>query len=479
MTKARVLDQIPPHLRVTKPKEEQKGTEALEVLKPNAVNMTAALLDKMIEDLDKFPLNDWSDINEFLPDFKLDVIFEGLDSKLYNIKDPELLKGYTAFKGTMTDILYLLKIANYKMIVYEADHYLNEQSVYDLMLTRHPDKFKDVLANFSKEQIDTLLAASDVRKIDNVNPWKIDNVNPVVISNRTIDSKEVLRVLGLDKQPLETQAIFKEFLKLYKNSATKDYNRYNCTLSAEVFIDMDKDFTGSDSTKLYRIMKDILYARVSPCVYLKNITTYLETLDIIPLYDILRDEDSFLNIHRETMSLVRRPQVFSSLQKVKTLEDLTLFNHHGAAYDRLHQTYNFDINQNYPVSIGGDRFYRMDNQNPFKVKGNIYKAIMDWTDTVEVHTETVDAIQVVQGSVDGRRESEYGVSVKLNNQNPMVLVGSRKKGTIQDYSFTVFKTKVFDDASQLNGGKIFDAKSGKYLTGFIRPDGKVEASGYV
>lgn len=105
-----------PESYVDKNPEAQATLELIEQILPNTVNVTAAMIDKILSELEGF--NTWTELEDLKREFKISELFEGQEN-FYSVSRTELLKGFFQFKGTYVDIQYLMKTAGYELTISE------------------------------------------------------------------------------------------------------------------------------------------------------------------------------------------------------------------------------------------------------------------------------------------------------------------------------------------------------------------------
>lgn len=88
---------------------------------PNSIPVMAEkILTTIVNDVETFRINSWSDIKTLQQEFKFDELF-GSDNPIYNIVEPSLLKGLFAIKGSEDGLRFLLKYFDIEVLVYYAD----------------------------------------------------------------------------------------------------------------------------------------------------------------------------------------------------------------------------------------------------------------------------------------------------------------------------------------------------------------------
>ena len=256
---SKVLSNIPEYL-IDENKNANEAKELIEFLNPNAVNITASLIDKIYSELDGF--NDWSKYEKYISEFKLDEVFDGLKENLYDVANPELLKGFFTFKGTSTDIEYLMKIAGYYMVMYESDYYRQALSIHDLIFFRYDTLYSEILELNTKEEMDTYFASIDLQ-----NP----NLDDIFIALKFPNPNETqyYKMYSLINQHLE--------------ALDTDFTKIDCTLTSEVYVDLDSPtFDGVRVKELHRQIREIIKCRISACIFLRELIVYLETKTFFP-----------------------------------------------------------------------------------------------------------------------------------------------------------------------------------------------------
>lgn len=86
---------------------------------PTPVTYSDELLKNLLNDIESYPIDPWSDMAQLRKEFKIDEIFG--DSMVYNIDDPRLIKGFFAYRGTPFDLRYIFKAVGLDIDI--VDHY--------------------------------------------------------------------------------------------------------------------------------------------------------------------------------------------------------------------------------------------------------------------------------------------------------------------------------------------------------------------
>lgn len=371
------LRQIPEFLLREK-EDADNLKELLEQLNPNAVNTTAALVDKIMSELPD--MNTWTDLETYITEFKLDEVFEGLDDDFYSVKQSELLKGFFTFKGTELDLAYIMRVAGYTLRIFDADYYRRGTSLFNILMDSFPGEFDDLLNKMDPATLDkffeTFLRFFDnVIVVDNVSPTVldnlaelkvvneseelqeniltglrgevhlVDNVNPMVLDNQAdlkvinvgsdfvnnvihivnnltplvLDNLAGLKVVnensdnqsllsyGIQLTPHQIERLL-QAIQLWRQNLDAFDDEFDenldCTLTSELFIDMDSEKFMSRGFKASEVLQDIrqlLEFRLLVCIYVRAIKATLETKDF--LERTRRDEDT------ESTLLIEVPEV--------------------------------------------------------------------------------------------------------------------------------------------------------------------------
>ena len=272
--------------------ELDANKELLDNLNPNLLNTIAALLEKTVSELDLF--NFWNDYNEYAPEFKLEEIFENVFSQ-FSLKQVELLKGFFKFKGTYTDLQYIMKVAGYDIDIYESDYYYNK-TFFDILLhKKYNGAFNDFVykSGYTNEYIESLLNGYSIRLIDNRLPYEdIDNRDSahspdnrdrrITIVNKDIpiDGRQFWERLSRWPATKEQQQLIEDAIASWRKLKFTDHTEYDCTISTDITVDLDApNFQGFNASKLIKFIKAVILSRLSICARVKDISVVLKLLD--------------------------------------------------------------------------------------------------------------------------------------------------------------------------------------------------------
>lgn len=544
---SKILNNIPEYL-INENENASNAKELIEYLNPNAVNITASLIDKIYSELDGF--NDWSEYDKYISEFKLDEVFDGLKENLYDVANPELLKGFFTFKGTSTDIKYLMKIAGYHMTMYESDYYRQALSMYDLIFFRYDELYSEILELNTKEEVDSYFDSIDLQNPD------IDSIFSTLKFPNPNDT-QYYKMYSLINTHLEALGT--------------NFDKVDCTLTSEVYVDLDSPtFDGVRVKELHHQIREIIKSRISACIFLRELIVYLETKTFFPTKQkihIFREldhtremEDNF----RMFCYLIRIPNVkglvVNNVEPIKINElicpekisnphelnitkemcDIGTFNIHGVMYDRKLinldpiqvegkskedcrnnkiqgilptyfaigyfrdisgksigkinnlepmklegrsklplENYEIRLNDNYPTSVGEDKYYNLNNAYPMKVKGYFNFEILDSTEDllyeieskediykpsvneeIELERSTEDSIQMF----DGVLVDNY-TPIRVENISPMSVKGTEIYKIENPYKIN-YTRETLDDRDYIETSYLYYRKQVNNITPF-------------
>lgn len=104
----------------------------------NTITVSAQIMDRILKDITEYKINKWNDIELLETEFKSKEVI----SSNYSINQPQFLKSFFRFKGTNTDIDYILKNMGYDSIIYN-DGGTFHQDKKDSPLVRVPTQEYD------------------------------------------------------------------------------------------------------------------------------------------------------------------------------------------------------------------------------------------------------------------------------------------------------------------------------------------------
>lgn len=272
------LSRIPEYL-IDEKTNQDSSKELIENINPNTINLTASLAEKVLYGLDKF--NTWTDFNAYSKEFKLDELFADLGDN-FALKQVELLKGFFKFKGTTTDLKYILNSSGYDIELYDASYFENNSFTDILNREKYEDTFTDFLLNSGKTEADfvQLLEKSYIKYVNNVDPILIGEYAQIVVNQADIISGELL-FASLGWEPSSNQlSLIDEAIQSWIESRNLRVQDYDCRVNTDIRVDMDSDrFTGVSIANLVQLIRSILETRLSVCTLLKGITVMLTMRD--------------------------------------------------------------------------------------------------------------------------------------------------------------------------------------------------------
>lgn len=96
----------------------------------NSVTLTADILSKILTDIKSLPMNNWDDLAVLNQEFKTDqVIVSG-----FKIRQTEFLKSFFRFKGTNSDLQYVLNNLGYDSVIYNDGGFYHRHDGKDQMV---------------------------------------------------------------------------------------------------------------------------------------------------------------------------------------------------------------------------------------------------------------------------------------------------------------------------------------------------------
>lgn len=353
----KILRRLPEYLR-QRVDAQEGSTEPLESLVPNSINVIAALLEKINEDLgDIKDFNNWADFNTYIEEFKLDDVFEEA-AGFYQVSYPELLKGFFAFKGTDIDLKYLLKVIGFEFTIYDSESFSQASSLYSLIQnTPGPfaSEYQQILDSFTQVEFDELVSTLSVWEADNQNPISITNEGLKIVNVDSNIEDVLLSEYGISLTPEAITYLEEVLLQEYYNAQILSSQYGDCEIFASLRIDMDspafQGYKGSDTQAKVRV---VLKTRMSPCTYLKGTDVQLATKDIYSATTRV-DDPITISLQNETVDEVHLPNDdFVVTQNIEIPDEISYLMPDGEVM----------------TGIRNDGLYVLDNASPLKLKGS-------------------------------------------------------------------------------------------------------------
>jgi hypothetical protein len=269
------VSRLPEYL-VNSKKDQDSNKELLDNVNPTTLNITAALAEKLVEELSG-GFNNWSDKDKNTEEFKLDELFEGL-GKYFKLEQVELLKGFFRFKGTSTDVQYILNAGGLYLNIYESDFF-------------HETDLKVIASRYDKNGNLSPLINSTFTS-DQMNNILLGMV--IYLPNEKIDPRSVidpllfLSSIGLDEDSVPINDIYSILNDWFMTKITP-YKEYDCSISVIIPVSDDQYLEEVGVSTIVNLIKSIVETRLSVCVFLKGITALLNVKDELVTLDHLHD----------------------------------------------------------------------------------------------------------------------------------------------------------------------------------------------
>lgn len=230
------------------------GTQLIENISPNTINLTIALMERIVEGMTEDP--SWTDYGVYFRELNLDKAFPSFEDD-YVLSQYELLKSFFGYKGTIKDISYILKSFGYEVIIKDSSYYLNNSIIGIMGRDQYGSSFKRLIELFSETQL----------------------LNPIIINYRDFsqlpNSDTYFQLLGIT--PLVTELTYiDEVILEWFNS--KNINRflYEGYITTTVNVDMDRNnFKGVAMNALENILINLFKSRLSLCIGVSELDIYL------------------------------------------------------------------------------------------------------------------------------------------------------------------------------------------------------------
>lgn len=268
------LGKLPAFLRVP---NGNNSDEPIENISVNTINLVAALIDK-IQASGSYQ-NDWSNIDIYLPEFKLEEVMEGLVGK-FDITDPKMLKGFVRSKGTSSDLDYVSKFLGIDIDIHDADYY-STLGIVNMMLRLYPQLFSEIEDwGITDDMIISWLGIR-VRVVNNRNPEIVNNITPQVVVNYQISSYDVLVLMGYENPSSGQVLAFDDVLDKYYASLRTDPYEYDCAIVVSISYDMDIPTYNPDILNdLSSLVDTIVDNRLLPHIRVQGYTLSLVLQDV-------------------------------------------------------------------------------------------------------------------------------------------------------------------------------------------------------
>lgn len=266
------LNKLPEFLRVPVTNDDPNA-QPIEKVEVNSINLVAALIDKVQESGNY--QNDWSDLDTYLPEFKLDDVLEGLNDR-FTINDPKMLKGFMRSKGTKSDIDYVTKNLGLKLDIKEADDYYVAKSIILYLLYNYDNLFEDWFFETVTDEMILKYLTERVRYVKNIDPDDVDNVDPFLVVNFNTSGREILIAVGVENPTDEQVAAMDEAIEAYLTSEITDYDAVDCSIVVVISYDMDSEvFDPELILNTNETMREITKNRLLPHVRLRGFSLVL------------------------------------------------------------------------------------------------------------------------------------------------------------------------------------------------------------
>lgn len=408
-----VLKNIPEYL--LKVKQDTSGLhELLETVEPNSITLVAGLMDKILSELKAF--NHWTDYNDYIKEFRLDEVFEGLEKGFYDVKNPELLEGLFSFKGTSLDVKYLLKVAGLDMEIYDSDYYRKSSSPSLLMFSKYSPFFDNILETVDPEAMDTIFRSNPnlkpttdaldpedftgyIERVNNLTVIKVDNNAGRRVLGYAIQAgaggdgqaESLAAVLGIIERQFNVTfndiqlALFPLLLQDYLEAQKAIQSNIDCSLTADITVDLDSpSYEGFTADGIREKIIDVVTTRILVCVYLRLILlsvstkTYYNPKDkTYGKFNLLIEKgvrdylDAFpaLSVDNITPFLVDNETPYAVPGKTTPtyINDEFLLDHQTETLDPVYVT---NARSRYLMQVRNTAGWKVDNNTPVKVWGS-------------------------------------------------------------------------------------------------------------
>lgn len=278
--------------------------ELIEYLKPTSINLTAGLLQKLKDELKDF--NTWKEKIDYEPEFMLDELFKNLGQSIA-ITQVELLKGFFKFKGTSTDVAYVMGTTGAVVEIHDSDYFI-EQQFEDIIVRTD---FKGIFSGsvYEGNNLDYFIQKFDKGTL--VNSYLKEKLQPILDQNETDahgnpvitelnlkNPQEFFEHIGYVGDLFDDNVIHPQPEELSNlNQAVAEWsktwqmtpNQMDCVVTADVGIDMDSGhFEGAaDIDALRKKIESLIVTRLSICTRLQSITLKFTMEDIYEMSRII------------------------------------------------------------------------------------------------------------------------------------------------------------------------------------------------
>jgi len=474
--------------------------ENAELLNPNSVNLSANIIDHINSQQGGF--NTWSSMEDYIQEFRLEELFT--DEKFYSVKQPELLKGFFKFKGTTTDIKYIMKVAGYELVIYEpSSHYGDSYELVNNVVTYQVDN-------------------SDPYKIAGNRDWNCQLSSKLYVDLDRPDfdgfrSREVIkRIRGLIDarialcvylSAIELNLVTRTFFHIREkldDSTLQDLTR-------ETYSDL-KDLANTNS--LGQTVLDNAHPRKADGSIVRGTENFTPAYDYMfsDLDRQIEDKHNFINepTYNKKVYNINPRRVQAQLEddtKSVTVQGQVESSPYERGYDyRLNNANPIEVDNQDPVvtegrlaqlgdnyiregdteiavAIGGNRCYRVHNTNPLKIRNskperqviedNTFDVILSKT-TVDIHRRAKKLNDKVNTHI-GRDAEDYLSNNKIivrnsspltvNNNSPLNIYGRFHLDYMADDTSMNLDKELFDTyyMSEQNFGYVLDNSGAKVV----------------
>lgn len=365
----------------------------------------------------------------------LDQVFESLNKRSYKVSEPELLKGFFTFKGTEVDLQYLAKISGYKVEVFDSTFIVDGVTLFELLTSQYGAVFQSIRSLINQEELETKQNLIKVHQINNGSPLLINNLNDRIV-NRTMTVDQMATFFGWPTLTTLQRSSLNEIFEILRDTRQGSFSVKDCAVTAHAVIDLDLTSEVVIGLRgIYTQIRNFIGSRLCLGVYLDAVIPRFEASDSFNPRDSITSESYFSrgmtgvdtwgrNSTREYAEVTNSTKPLSELVYFKDISSPHMRNSAGGdnavslpppytptalfpggfstpldgtpinnanprkiegRRPRVNESQRIRDNEPFITDVSGVARFKVLNAHPYKVRGDLFRIILDNAFYVEVN----------------------------------------------------------------------------------------------